>query len=228
MDEDKQTRSALTREALLEALIEELDARPAAEVSLADVATRAGVTTGAVYARFGSKVGLLAAAHRRQLEQAERRMASWAGDPRWAAASPAEIVQTWVRGASTFAMRRTPVLRLGLALDDPGIAAQKRHTLAFSIEVLERLLSCVVSIDEEQRRQLGLSVWAAHALMAQRPFLEPAPPIALDDDQFHDALTDLICRAIGVQRTRPAARRSTGPSKTSSTVPGGTDDAAQP
>ena len=119
----KQERSEWTQAVLLESLAELLRDRGVHEVSVADVARKAELTTGAVYARFGDKRGLVLALHRRLTDQANLRMRSWAEQRLPAGASPRDVVRAWVRGASAYSQRREPVVRLGLALDDPDIAA---------------------------------------------------------------------------------------------------------
>src|SRR5882672_12197735 len=54
----KQDRSRANREALLDALMDLLYERPYADIGVADIARRAGMTTGAVYGRFEDKRGL--------------------------------------------------------------------------------------------------------------------------------------------------------------------------
>src|SRR5947199_10784359 len=53
ISEPKQARSQATRERLLDALSDLLQTRSYGEISVADIAAAAGLTTGAVYARFG-------------------------------------------------------------------------------------------------------------------------------------------------------------------------------
>lgn len=57
----KAERSAVTKEALLAAARERFTERGYADVGVAELAQRAGVTTGAVYHHFGSKRGLFRA-----------------------------------------------------------------------------------------------------------------------------------------------------------------------
>src|SRR5690606_22523774 len=57
----KAERSAVTKEALLAAARELFTERGYADVGVAELAQRAGVTTGAVYHHFGSKRGLFRA-----------------------------------------------------------------------------------------------------------------------------------------------------------------------
>ncbi|WP_185935114.1 helix-turn-helix domain-containing protein, partial [Mycolicibacterium hodleri] len=63
--EPKQQRSRDNRDALLDAFIALLDERPYATIGVGDIVRHAGLTSGALYGRFGDKQGLARAAHQR-------------------------------------------------------------------------------------------------------------------------------------------------------------------
>jgi AcrR family transcriptional regulator len=195
--EPQQERSEWTQAVLLEALAELLTDRAVHEVSVADVAGKAGLTAGAVYARFGDKRGLVLALHRRLTEQAIVRMRSWAQQRPRADTSPRDVVRAWVRGASAYSQRREPVVRLGLALDDPEIAAQVRMTLEVSVEALaSRVLSVAPELaGPDFEKGLALGVWAAQAMSVERLFVPATGPFAFDNKDFVERLTDLVCRS---------------------------------
>lgn len=68
----KQSRAGATRSALIRAAIELLDRRSAADISVKDIAGRAGVNHGLVHRYFGSKEGLFREAFRRTHEDVRR------------------------------------------------------------------------------------------------------------------------------------------------------------
>jgi AcrR family transcriptional regulator len=198
--EPKQERSEWTQTLLLDVFAELLKNRSVYEVSVADVAGKAGLTTGAVYARFGDKRGMVLALHRRLTEQAVVRMRSWARTGPPAGASPRDVVRAWVRGASAYSRRREPAVRLGLALDDPDIAAQARTTLEASVESLSSMLRAT-SPDlrgPEFEKGLALGVWAAQAMSVERIFIPAGGVFGFDDDDVVDRLTDLVCQSAGI------------------------------
>jgi AcrR family transcriptional regulator len=200
VQEPKQERSEWTQTLLLDAFAELLKNRGVHEVSVADVAGKAGLTTGAVYARFGDKRGMVLALHRRLTGQAVVRMRSWAKKRPGADASPRDVVRAWVRGASAYARRREPVVRLGLALDDPDIAAQARTTLEASVESLSSMLRAVSPdlAGPEFDKGLALGVWAAQALSVERIFIPAGEMFEFDNDDVVERLTDLICHSAGI------------------------------
>src|SRR2546422_8196646 len=112
--EPKQARSHATRERLLDALAVLLEERSYSEISVADIARAAGLTTGAVYARFGDKRGVAVALIERFLSASFERMDSWGAQERWASATPQEIIDNWTRGAVNFGRMYRPFLRLML------------------------------------------------------------------------------------------------------------------
>jgi AcrR family transcriptional regulator len=205
MLEPKQERSEWTQTVLLDAFAELLKTSGVHEVSVADVAARAGLTTGAVYARFGDKRGMVLALHRRLTEQAVVRMISWARKRPGAGASPRDVVRAWVRGASAYSRRREPVVRLGLALDDPDIAVQARTTLDASVESLSSMLRAASAelSGPEFEKGLALGVWAAQAMSVERLFMPAGELFAFDDDVVVEWLTELICHSAGITETHP-------------------------
>ena len=86
--EAKSDRSRVTHEALLDAFVDLLGERPYAQIGVAHIAARAGLTTGAIYSRFGSKQGVVLALHTRFVEHWIGTMESWAAQPCWSSASP--------------------------------------------------------------------------------------------------------------------------------------------
>jgi AcrR family transcriptional regulator len=200
VQQPKQERSEWTQTVLLEAFAEFLKDRGVHEVSVADVAARAGLTSGAVYARFGDKRGMVLALHRRLTEQAVVRMRSWARRRPRADASPRDVVRAWVRGASAYSQRREPVVRLGLALDDPDIAAQTRTTLEASVESLSSMLRAVSPdlAGPEFEKGLALGVWAAQAMSVERLFMPASGLFEFGDEVLVERLTDLVCHSAGI------------------------------
>ena len=198
--EPKQERSEWTQTVLLEAFAELLQERGVQDVSVADVASRAGLTSGAVYARFGDKRGMVLALHRRLTDQAVVRMGAWAKRCPRGGTSPRDVVRAWVRGASAYSQRREPVVRLGLALDDPDIAAQVRTTLDASVESLSSVLRAVEPelVGPDFEKGLAVGVWAAQAMSVERMFLPAGGLFDFDDKDVVERLIDLVCNSAGI------------------------------
>jgi len=204
----KQERSESTQTLLLDAFAELLRDRGVHEVSVADVAGKAGLTTGAVYARFGDKRGMILAAHRHLTEQAAVQMRAWARKGPRAGASPRDVVRAWVRGASAYSRRLEPVVRLGLALDDPDIAEQARTTLEVSVQTLASMLRAASPelVGPGFEKGLALGVWAAQALSVERLLIPARGWFEFDDKDIVERLTDLVCHSAGI-RERARVRR---------------------
>src|SRR5439155_23491725 len=148
ISEPKQARSQATRERLLDALSELLETRSYGEISVADIAGAAGLTTGAVYARFGDKRGVALALTERFLAKSFELMDSWGGHERWKSATPQEIIDSWTRGAVNYGRIYRPFLIL--MLQEPSLRDQHTAVIDHSSQILADLLRNAIAtpVDE--------------------------------------------------------------------------------
>jgi len=201
----KQPRAAWTRERLLDALSELLAEQPLEDIRLTDVAARAGMTVGAIYGRFDGKTDMVVAAYERYADDAVKRMESWAEDPRWAEATPREVVASWVEGMFAFTGRREPVVRLGAGTTEPRIAEAEWRVVSCSAEKLTQLLAPVVPEQGDTlARNVGFAVIACRSMMVHRGSIPTTGPLGFDDAQFVEAIIDLMLGMAGL----PADTRS--------------------
>jgi AcrR family transcriptional regulator len=185
----KQDRSRANREALLDALMDLLYERPYADIGVADISRRAGMTTGAVYGRFGDKRGVAIALHERFAERASQTMEDWGARPQWAAASPQEIISSWTRGAINFGRMYRPLLTL--MANDPLVREQHSELMARPPRILARLLKA--AMPEVVAKGLERDVeWAARAALAVLEQFD------LDDDELYERIEVMLRRLIGV------------------------------
>jgi AcrR family transcriptional regulator len=185
--EPKQARAHATRERLLDAFAELLYERPYAEISVADMASAADLTTGAVYARFGDKRGVAVALAERFLSTSFERMDSWGAQDRWASATPREIIDNWTRGAINFGRMYRPYLTL--MLDDRTLREQHTAIIDHSSRILARLLRNTMTQPVNEYFD-GDVEFAARAILER---------FELQDDEESDArISRLIRRITGV------------------------------
>jgi len=187
--EAKRERSRATREALLDALMELLRERPYSDIGVGDIARRAGLTTGAIYARFGDKRGVALAVHDRFVERSTATMDTWGARPQWAEATPQEIIRGWTRGAVNFGRMYRPLL--SLMMNDPSVREQHDEMMARPVHILTRLLRNAMpgAAGEAFERDVE---WAARAAMAIMDRFD------LYDDGLYDRIETLLRRMIGV------------------------------
>jgi AcrR family transcriptional regulator len=185
----KQARAHATRERLLDAFAELLYERPYAEISVADMASAADVTTGAVYARFGDKRGVAVALAERFLSMSFELMDSWGAQDRWASATPREIIDNWTRGAINFGRMYRPYLML--MLDDRALREQHTAIIDHSSRILARLLRNAMTQPVDEHFD-GDVEFAARAIL-ERFELQ-------DDEESHARISRLIRRITGVDQ----------------------------
>ena len=185
----KQDRSRANREALLDALMDLLYERPFADIGVADISRRAGMTTGAVYGRFGDKRGVAIALHERFAARASQTMEDWGARPQWATASPQEIISSWARGAINFGRMYRPLLTL--MANDPLVREQHSELMARPPRILARLLKAAMPAAAAKGLERDVE-WAARAALAVLEQFD------LDDDELYERIEVMLCRLIGV------------------------------
>jgi AcrR family transcriptional regulator len=187
--EAKQERSRANREALLDAFMELLGERPYVEIGVGDIARRAGLTTGAVYARFGDKRGVALAVHERFVQRSAQTMEAWGARPQWVTATPREIIHGWTRGAVNFARMHRPLL--SLMTNDPVIREQHDELMELPARILTRLLRNAMPGGQGGRLERDVE-WAARAALVILDRFD------LEDDELYSRIETLLCRLIGV------------------------------
>jgi AcrR family transcriptional regulator len=186
--EPKQARAHATRERLLDAFADLLYERSYAEISVADIAAAANVTTGAVYARFGDKHGVAVALAERFVAMSFELMDSWYGQERWASATPREIIDNWTRGAISYGRMYRP--HLMLMLDDRSLRDKHTAVIDHSSRHLANLLRNAMGRPVDEHFD-GDVEFAARAILERFEIQ--------DDEESHARISRLIRRITGVE-----------------------------
>lgn len=196
---------AETVERLLEAALDAFTERPVSEVSLADIAERAGFTKGAIYANFESKAQLL-------LAVLERRMTTQGADyveivRDLALDDIGEATGTRAHATTTGDLDyfRLVVAVWNEALDDPEIARSyaelrraHRTRLAEMIERRAAEESLVLAVDAEHLAAglIGMSMSA---------MLEALIDPDIDPGAIHRAMTSMVLAGVVASDTGEVA-----------------------
>ncbi|WP_329410203.1 TetR/AcrR family transcriptional regulator [Nocardia vinacea] len=187
--EAKQQRSRASREALLDALDALLHEQPYVDIGISDIVRRAGLTTGALYARFDGKRGLELALYERFAARSVDTMQAWGARPQWATASPEHIINSWTRGAVNFCRTHRPLL--SLMMIDPVVRQRYDELMEHPPRILTGLLQAATPnpVSESFDRDVE---WASRAALAVLERFD------LDDDDLVERIETMLFRLIGV------------------------------
>lgn len=147
----QQDRSLRTRQALLDALESLLQKHSFDVLTVSQIASQAGLTTGAIYRRFKDKRALLEASFERFVEQSKEMQVE-----RTAAIesmSDAERVEYMIRSTLGFTIPYIPLMRAASALNDEVSFEHMRNARNVSSDWLaEQINSSALDDKELQRR----------------------------------------------------------------------------
>jgi AcrR family transcriptional regulator len=194
--EAQQERSKRTQAALLDATEAELETSSVDELSVADIAGRAGVSIGSVYHHFKSKQALIYAMLDRLHDEWLATIDDATDHQRWADAPLLDVV----RGFTEYSLLRlresegVSRARLQLALDDSEIAAQEAKASAYVHErVYELLWARRAEIGLEKPSQAIHYVLDQVAAMARFRIATPGVHITTTtDEEFVTATVESV------------------------------------
>ncbi|MFJ5956369.1 TetR/AcrR family transcriptional regulator [Paenarthrobacter sp. NPDC092416] len=154
----QQERSRQSEAKLLDAAEEALSARGAGDFSLAEVAARAGVTTGTIYSRFKGKSELVHAVHERVMDRMDAHAAKLFGAAEAEPASqPERFVGDVVSRLAAVLEAEAAVLRALMfhavgdrSISERGAAAHSKLG-AFFDDALQRLSPALPGASERKR-----------------------------------------------------------------------------
>jgi len=206
--EPQQSRSHDTQERLLSALVSLLEEKFFEQITIRDLAERAGVSSGAIYRRFKDKDALLPVLYQRlNRDMVDWSESCWEGFDPGGAQSVTEHLRHLVNEHVRFYRQHVAVLRTvylymrlrgELSLED--VDAQRR-------QMYEALLSPVLSAlaaegkaapDAAQLKVLILVLISSINEYVLFGHLKPVRTLRLQDEDFVDELTHVLGRYLGV------------------------------
>lgn len=146
-----QERSVKTQEALVEAFSRLLASKSFSDVTMAEIAAEAGVTTGAIYGRFKDKRGLLHAAFDRFMERSVEN--DQQRDEEYKGLSDREVLERMIRGTLNYTLDYIPLMRAASAInDDPSFDYMRVARNSVADWLAERFTSSPLPPDEVRHR----------------------------------------------------------------------------
>jgi AcrR family transcriptional regulator len=202
----QQARSQQTAERLLDSAEALLAHKCFADVTVADIAARAGLSVGAVYSRFRDKEALLHRLQERLVDEAQMTAEVTLDPERWAGASIVEIADELIAFLVEIHRERSGVLReiLGRAHADAEMYERREHLIAHICRLLSVLLLArpeqirhphpETAVDFGLRLVFGL---LKEAILFGTPRAYGIPP---SDDALARELTRAFLGYLGVER----------------------------
>lgn len=188
--EPRQQRSRETLERFIDAGWDILQTTPWENISIADIAARAGRSVGAFYQRFGSKEDFLSVLMTRWLERGyadtDRAMRERADG---------DLIDRFLSDAADRISRNRFLWRaaLGRAVDDPSSWEPFRDLGAYRLRLLGDRLGAVRGrpLDDRERRQLGFAIQVFNSVINNSMLNNPGP-MQLDDPDFFPTMRRLF------------------------------------
>ena len=210
--EPKQERSWLSFDKALDAVVALLVERRSEAFTLADVAQRAGVSTGSIYGRVSSKDDLIRTAHVREMARISEEQRAAFADPAPEGETFGEAVRRVIGTAAELLRRNAPVLGpfMLLANTDPQIAelGGAGHT-----ELRDAFVAALAERDDEishpdPHRALEWSFTVVYSVLARWLALGSTQQ-ASGEGEWSDILADLarMVLAFLTQPEPPRKRR---------------------
>ena len=194
----QQDRSVRTQQALIDALVKLLREQSFDEITVAQIASEAGLTTGAIYRRFKDKRSLLEGAFERFYEHAIEHQAS-----RIAATkdkSGRDLVEFMVRTTIEFGTPYLPLMRAASSLNDQRSFAYMRDARNLTADWWCQQIDSANLSEEELQRRVRFAMRTITAVFRDTLMAGPGAESAKSGsqkrtiDQMVDELTIMISK----------------------------------
>jgi AcrR family transcriptional regulator len=197
----RQERSRQSQERVLDAFGRMLTERPFEQITMANLARRAGVAVTSIYARFEDKRALVLALHERHVAETLAFTDALLDPERWRGRDLAAIVHGILAGVVARQRPREHLLRAALILGDHDVEARVAHLMRHGSERLATLLRPHLRhlASAERDQQVDFAFRAVMAVLQQRllfPTTEPGR-YRLTDKSLTARLIALFLAAVG-------------------------------
>ena len=167
----RQSRSLRTQQALLDAFERLLKRHPFDELTVSQIATEAGLTTGAIYRRFKDKRALIGASFQRFAEESKKLQ------PKRASAienlSDVQRIEYMIRSTLRFTVPYIPLMRAASALNDETAFEHMRQARNLSSDWLATQLGSSNLDDDELHQRTRFAMRTITAVIRDTLFAGP-------------------------------------------------------
>ena len=201
----RQERSQRTLERILAALGELLSEKSFDQISMVELAERAGCAVTSIYARFKDKWSMIAALHESFRDDAIARIDSFLAPERWHGATADAIIAATTAELVAAYHEHRHLLHAVLLTDDPRVysraASVARHAAERLVEVLPAPAGAATDL---LRRRVQFGVRVVIATLQQRILLDAVPGewTARTDTELAEELASLMAAYVGYSRPR--------------------------
>jgi len=172
----QQERSQRTLERVLTALGELLSEKSFDQISMVELAERAGCAVTSIYARFKDKWSMIAALHESFRDDAIVRIDSFLAPERWRGASADEIIAATTAALVAAYHEHRHLMHAVLLTDDPLVYSRAASIAHHAAERLAQVLAAPAGAAADPfRRRVEFGVRVVIATLQHRVLLEAVP-----------------------------------------------------
>ncbi len=201
----RQARSQRTLQRILKALGELLNEKSFDQISMVELAERAGCAVTSIYARFKDKWSMIAALHESFRDDAMVRIDSFLAPDRWRGATPDEIIAATMAALVSAYHEHRHLMHAVLLTDDPVVYGRAASVAHHAAERLAEVLPTpAAAATDAFRRRVEFGVRVVIATLQQRVLLEAVPEerAARSNAELAKELASLMTSYLGYWRRR--------------------------
>jgi AcrR family transcriptional regulator len=210
----KQARSEKRMQDIIQALESLLDGRTFEEITIPDIAARAGCVPASIYARFKDKTSILVALHESIRDRQIARVDESMRPERHAQLTLDESLFQIFRGLAQHYTRQRNLLRPAFLLGDREVYERASVTMRHAADCVAAIMRQKIKPAppaEQLDRRVAFAMRAAYALLQQRMVFDQVPAgrnMPANDDQMAAELSLLFKQLIAAPASEASAAQA--------------------